>query len=122
MVKTQVILDSDYSIIFEVNDKDWCSLSIAYNNEVTELGADSKNIVLKRIIEGLKSITKDQIVGALEGIEVKCVLSLSEKHCSLYLGIENNRKILFIQDDAGKIIARITLTNNDIQKIEDLKI
>jgi|LSQX01.2.fsa_nt_gb hypothetical protein len=122
MVKTQVILDSDYSIIFEVNDKDWCSLSIAYNNEVTELGADSKNIVLKRIIEGLKSITKDQIVGALEGIEVKWVLSLSEKHCSLYLGIENNRKILFIQDDAGKIIARITLTNNDIQKIEDLKI
>lgn len=121
MVRNQIELKNGYNIVFETDGNNWCTVSIVNGEKITKLGADIKSIIYKKIIEGFGKFNEREAVGTIEGIKVISILSLFEEHCSLYFGIRDDEKILFIQNAKGELIERLRLTNSDLEKMKESK-
>ncbi len=120
MVEKQITLTDGTIFNFDVDKNNWCRLSIVVNGEVTRLGADTTEIIFKKLNDGLSDFSKKKKVGKIEEIDVIWIISLSEEHFTLYYGENATQKLLFIQNADGVSIAKITLTNSDIQRLKEL--
>ena len=75
------------------------------------LGADTRLKIIERLINNglLESLVGD-FVGAVDGISVHWVLSLSEDHCTLYAADVEGSRVLIVQDSDAQTIATIPLS------------
>jgi hypothetical protein len=111
--KTFELEASGYILRFSVAPNGWCRLSLINNQRVEDLGADSDQIVTERLISGLQDKIKRKIVGEITGIPVQWVLSLNEKHFTIYAGDDQKGRHLFFQDANAKLVASFVLSLED---------
>jgi hypothetical protein len=83
----------------------WYGCTLLVSDQESYLGAESRAYLVAHLLE----VPKDPgpVTGVMAGEPVRWVLSLSERHCSLYVhdGPEGE-KTLFWQDGNGRIIHR----------------
>ena len=89
---------SGAKLVFKRDQKDWCRILLKTNSNSMELGADTWAVIKQKLNGALSSIC--------ESTEPEWVLSLSEKHCSLYRQNINNNTEFFWQNAEGNEIWR----------------
>ena len=107
------------SLQFELEGKDWCQVVLDIDGRRVALGADTKS----KIVTGLRLALQHEPVGSttseFEGLEVRWIMSLSERHCSLYVGDRDGTRLVFIQGADGALIARLAIAAEDIAACRD---
>ncbi len=72
------------------------------------MGADDKTTIAERLQEGLCKNDLESI-GELDEMPVAWVLSLAEKHTSIYVGIGSDARHFFFQNEDGDTFAKLSL-------------
>lgn len=100
---------------FDIRESGWTSLYLESNEQSIELGAEVNYILFRKLRDflGAKEIQKE-IAGNIENQPVIHVLSLSEKHTSVYASVDNLEPTLFFQSSEGKIFAKMRLASSEI--------
>lgn len=97
------------SLALESDDGDWCQVVLEFGGQKLPLGADLRSIIAERLLHSLLGASAGPTSGMLDGVAVRWVLSLAERHSTLYAGDEAGRRTLFIQADDGSLIAKLPL-------------
>lgn len=93
----------------DIGENDWSRCELVTDEEEIYLGAETKEILVERLLNGLR--IDATIDGEIEGRKVRWVLSLSEAHASLYASTDAADRTLFCQDKNGAVIGRISLSS-----------
>ncbi|TYQ30022.1 hypothetical protein [Pseudanabaena sp. UWO310] len=107
--------------ILQFSEEEWCEVTLIISGQSHYLGADSRNLVLQRFLNGF---TKDFDFssGKINGVPISCVLTLFEAHHTIYLGEIDGKRCLYFQDGDGQIIAEVLLPASDLSLwIENLR-
>ena len=105
---TQLMLSTDASR--------WCEMELAFDGRRLPIGADVEYIVIERLLRGLRDSLTGPSAGSIGGIEVVWILSLAERHTSVYASQYEGKRILFFQDADGNLLTRIELADTDRQR------
>ncbi|MEP7051065.1 MAG: hypothetical protein ABJB12_11965 [Pseudomonadota bacterium] len=92
------------------NDANWCQLSLRVQQNEYRLGAEVRQIVVSRLIQGLDEHLPPATAGMIAGIHVCWVCSLAEGHYSIYAADHAGRRCLFFQDPSGNLAAKLELS------------
>lgn len=104
------------------DEREWCEVELRLGNQVFPLGADLRCVIERRLRRGLAEQLEGTPVGFIQDVLVVWVLSLAERHTTVYAGNQNGRRLLFFQAADGSLLARIELSNDDRQRwIAELK-
>jgi hypothetical protein len=95
--------------------EDWCQLTLRIQQQSIDLGADTRSIVVQRLLRALTNPLGTKATGSIQGIEVHWVMTLAEKHSTIYVsqteqGLTPSR-CLFFQDSEGTLLGRLDLTD-----------
>lgn len=110
MVKT--LEASGARLRLDVEGNGWCRVTLQEGGRSTALGADRADIVARRLTAALLGNLSNSVVGRLQGMPVRWVLSLAEQHGSIYVNTEG-RFTLFFQDADGKLIYTLDLSEEE---------
>ena len=88
----------------------WCQVELATEGSTTALGAETKRIVTERLLTGLTDSLTGKSAGQIHGVTVRWVMSLSERHCSVYAGDVGTDRHLFFQASGGELLATVVLS------------
>jgi hypothetical protein len=91
---------------------DWCDV-VLHSGGVHPLGAETRGVIVERLLRGLQGDAPEPNAGEIEGVGVGWVLSLAERHSSIYAADRERLRLLFFQDADGKLIVRIDLSSDD---------
>lgn len=86
----------------------WCDATLDANGR-HRLGSETRNVLVDRLVRALRNELSGPSSGELEGVSVVWVLSLSERHASIYAAHRDGMRNLYFQDAEGKLIARLAL-------------
>lgn len=92
-----------------VNIHKWCRCYLISGGEAIFLGAEHVTYVGRALLTGLTG-PLETVSGHAEGVPVMWVASLAEKHCSLYVAREGERRIMLWQDAHARWIGRMEVT------------
>jgi len=98
-----------------IDDDEWATVTLWEKNKEQELGAEDRGVIIEKLREGLQRNEIDEPVGKIYGVPVGWVLHLEERHASFYLGIENAKRHLFIQDSEAQLLAEIILDREHVR-------
>ncbi len=103
---------SDTEII--LLNQPWCQVVLRTPKGEYALGADSRKIVFQRLFDGL---SQDLSLPSYEiaGVKVAWVMSLGEKHTSIYVGLVEGNRCLYFQDGNARIITTLRLSYGDVK-------
>jgi hypothetical protein len=107
-----VVLRTDTRAIELVsNANDWCQMVlVTASGDRIELGADMLRIIVGKLLDALDQ-RPATAAGLMQGRPVTNVLSLSEKHASLFRSFTPGENMsLWVQDANGALLDRIELT------------
>lgn len=85
---------TDGSLVLETSDG-WCEVWLEVGSERTCLGGDSPESIRHRLLTHLAE--PRSAAGEVDGSPVHWVLSLSERHCTLYVQFAPDGRRLLIQ-------------------------
>lgn len=91
----------------------WCELRLFRDDEEHELGADALDVVVERLLTALEQETMGQPTTLIDGREAVWVLSLAEKHCSLFAEREDAATVLHVQAEDGSLLTRASLSEDE---------
>lgn len=91
------------------NEVGWCEVVLVASGQRYQLGAETKDIVVARLSDGLDKKLEGQASGSIENVEVRWVLSLAERHYSIYAAEVSNRRVLFFQGPDGGLVGKLSL-------------
>lgn len=115
MVTNRIQLTAENSILRLNTDSDnWCEVTLQSGNQYYQLGAEDKTKIIERLQNSLCN-NELEFSGKIDGISVCWVVSLAERHTSVYVGVENNVRYFFFQNEAGDIFAKLNL-KSEIRK------
>jgi hypothetical protein len=97
----------------------WCEVELRLPDRRYSIGADSERVVVGRLLQGLAPTLSGPGAGAIGGMEVKWVLSLAERHTTIYAADYEGNRLLFLQDADANLIGRIELTDPDRRRWVD---
>jgi len=87
---------SGASLIFRIEENDWCRVELVTEKETLQLGAEDWNILFSRLKGALTSLGKSS--------EPEWILTLSEKHCGLFRqNIDGKNSFFWIDAEANEI-------------------
>lgn len=110
MVENTIQLNAEDSVLsLNTGENNWCEVKLQSGNQSYQLGAEDKTKIIERLQEGLCKNDLESI-GELDGVSVAWVLSLAEKHTSIYVGISGDTRHFFLQNEAGDTFAKLNLT------------
>jgi hypothetical protein len=98
---------------FEINENEWCSLTVMNESDEVFIGAETFSYVKKRLGRALFDISKLEISGEINKKNVHWILTLNEKHYALYGARHNKVFSLFIENQNGELIEILTLSDGD---------
>ncbi|MBI2395992.1 MAG: hypothetical protein HYV09_40895 [Deltaproteobacteria bacterium] len=87
-----------------------CEVTLHSGDHAFALGADDQKLIVERLGHALGDNLAGSVAGELAGTAVRWVLSLSERHATIYAGDAEGVRRLFIQDADGKVIAVLDLS------------
>lgn len=98
---TKLVLRTDASL--------WCHVSLTHAGRSYELGAETLALVVQRLLLGLQDDLRGSEKGTIDGLNVVGVLSLAERHASVYAAHQDGTRMLYFQNADGGLIARVDL-------------
>jgi len=96
-------------LTLEIGEGNWTQVSLKTEKGIIILGAESLTSITHKILSAFQEYPIRKTVGKFDGLNVIWVLSLAEKHSSLYLARTSSRSILFFQNSEGKLIAKVDI-------------
>ena len=102
-------------LILSADDSDWCQVSLDLG-ELYPLGAESCPILVEKLLKSLRVEVSGPESGTIDGVEVTWVLSLSERHTTIYTAQRDDLRALYFQGADGSLIARLDLSEE--QRLE----
>ena len=100
---------SDSILRLNVDENGWCQVELVIGDLDIRIGADVEFIVKERLAKGLQDEVSEDISGEILGVPVRWILSLSEKHFTVYASDDAGKRTLFFQTPDGEIVGNITL-------------
>lgn len=91
----------------------WCTVEVLASGARYELGADTLDVVKTKLARGLDQELTGPSSGTIEGADVRWVLSLAERHCSVYVANVGGQRVLFFQGADGSSLERLKLSESD---------
>jgi hypothetical protein len=104
---TRLLVDCDTS--------QWCEVTLDANG-IHQLGSETRSVLVERLVRGLRGELSAPTSGELDGVPVAWVLSLSERHASIYAADREGIRTLYFQDADGKLIARLDLEREERER------
>ena len=102
-------------IEIDITDPGWCKCWLHDREKRIYLGAESFRYIQSHLLHGLES-KPDKIAGTLNGKEVYWILSLAEAHHVLYFANNSEDKVLFWENEQGKVISEIKLPAETVNR------
>jgi hypothetical protein len=109
MVNRIIKLNPLFSFELVKEDNDWTRIYLNHKNSRIEMGAEKLSIIAERFLSAFSDFSNKKLVGNWDGINAISVISLYEKHYTIYLGKTMDINILFIEDAEGNLIYKINL-------------
>lgn len=115
-----VLEAGDGTLTIEDDDPDWCVCFLEINGRELNLGAECLRYLKEHLTSALLD-NGDSTPHRYEGLPLVWGGSLSPLRFSLYMGIKDHERILFVRDDDAesgddqKIIARLTLGREEVE-------
>jgi hypothetical protein len=97
------------SLRLTTGDASWCELSLEVAGKSIELGGDSFARVRDGLLRFLGGEGPQAPAGEIDGVPVTWVMSLMEKHTSLYGADSAEGRMLMIQGTDGASLAKLAL-------------
>jgi len=99
--------------VLHVHHSGWCQLELHTEDRILKLGAEMQYLIVHRLSHALDDTIEGKNVGSIQGVDVKWVLTLAEKHCSIYVGQVDSERVLFIQSEDCTLLARVNLLDSE---------
>lgn len=103
-----------------INEENWCKLSLIFQDSIENLGADDFSIIKERLLNSLSKSTNLESSGIKDGLPIYWVLSLLEKHHSIYVQYKNDFQHFFIQNSNGDITENFMLNSKEIESWKNI--
>lgn len=97
------------TVRLKTDETGWCQVELVVGEHVEALGADMEKVVRERLASGLQDELSGSTAGEIDGASVRWVLSLSEKHYTIYAADVAGNRRLFFQGPDGNIVRGVTL-------------
>ena len=108
MVSIQLIAH-DFHLQF-VDNQSWCSVFLVLNNRTVELGADSKEVVVRKFLSILNRPWFPKLKWVREERQYDCFILLYEKHTSGYVRPTSSGIELHFKNGLNEPITTVNLT------------
>jgi hypothetical protein len=95
-------------LLMDCDLSQWCQVILDADG-LHPLGSETRSVFVERLVRGLRDELPGPTSGELEGVPVAWVLSLSERHTSIYAADREGVRTLYFQNADGKLIARVNL-------------
>ncbi len=102
-----------------VNDS-WVAMKLVTNHNEYELGAETPYYIVQKLRDAFNNYSKIEASGKINGTKLIWILSLSEKHYSLYLGKVNGKYVIYFQNAEGKNVESIEINEEVFQQLSVL--
>ena len=99
-------------LVLTCDSSQWCEVVLEADGR-HELGAETRAVLVERLLRGLRDELPEPTSGELDGVAVSWVLSLSERHASIYAAQRADVRSLYFQDSEGNLIVRVDLKSED---------
>lgn len=96
-------------MLLRTDEMGWCRLELVIGEHPSALGADMEMVVIERLVRGLRDEPCGSTVGEIDGDPVRWVMSLSEKHCSIYVADVAGNRRLYFQGAQGNLLGTLDL-------------
>ena len=121
MDKIVKLIAGNYTLSLEVNNSsNWCKVYFIDSQKTSSifLGADDLKVVCSKLKSALKwENLKEREMYRYGDIELFWILSLFEKHASIYGSVTDNYGIkIFCVEDGGHYLPEFHVEKNDIQR------
>ena len=100
----------DATIRLSADDRQWCQVELEVGERRAVLGAESRMVVIQRLLLGLEDELSGKRSGELAGHPVRWVASFSERHCSVYACDVGGERHLFFQAANGDLLATVLIS------------
>jgi hypothetical protein len=104
---------SDGELQLNVDETGWCDVALVTRGNRHQLGADTLKAVAAKLSNGLKDGLEGEASGTIDDVKVRWVLSLAERHCSVYAADVSGRRVLFFQGADGGLLDRLSLDQQE---------
>ena len=104
-----VLQSTDGELRLSADDTGWCTVELLTSGGWHQLGADAFDVVMTKLSRGLDEKLPGQSSGTIKGVDVQWVLSLAERHWSVYAADVDDRRVLFCQGADGDLLDKLRL-------------
>jgi|ERR1035437_2587808 hypothetical protein len=118
MVKRSIGLNEQSSLTFTVNANAWTQVGLVVEDHETFLGAEMLPVLAKKIVSAIDEYKDRDSVGVIDGLPVIAVISLSEKHSSIFLNVAEDGAVFFFQDPDGEKVESISASYAAINELK----
>jgi hypothetical protein len=104
---------SSGGLVLRTDGSQNCRVELKAMGATFELGVNTLAVVLERLLRGLQDNLMGPSAGTIDGVEVTGVLTLWERHATVYAAHRGAIRTLFFQDADGGLIARLELQDDE---------
>jgi hypothetical protein len=94
------------------NAHGWCQVELSRDERTDVLGADTARVVMGRLISGLSESLVGESTRRIGDITVRWVMSLAERHCSIFAGDVGADRHVFFQGADGHLLGTVVLSES----------
>jgi hypothetical protein len=116
-MKNQILILQTENValeIIQILENGWTQVYLQTKNERHFLGADTLKDILCRLLVGVSEVNRET-AGQIDGKDVICVVSLYEKHHSIYATQNKEPTIFYVQNREAKVIFTFTVSSQTKQ-------
>ena len=99
-----------WTLRLEPDPTGWCQVILQTGGRSVELGADKTDVIEERLAAGLADSLVGPVAGSIHGRPVRWVMSLAERHATVYADDRAGVRILSIQDAEGTLLGTFELS------------
>ena len=87
-------LESDAAALeLASDDSAWCQVALVTSDARIALGAETLDYIVEHLLRALGALRCERSDDTVDGVRVAWVLSLMERHASMYVGAKAERRI-----------------------------
>src|ERR1051325_1598908 len=84
-------------LVLRIEDDNWTKLSLRTGSGEYVLGGDKLEVIVSRLRDALTKPFEGEFAGNIENVKVQWVLTLAEKHSTIYRGLVGNVLHLYVE-------------------------
>ena len=104
----------DYVLSISATLERWCKVWLETDCDKYYLGAELGSIIIERLYKALCG-DRNSVSGKDGDITLSSVITLSEKHSSIYVGKQDSFLYLYVYDAEAKLLARVALSKDEVE-------